>query len=291
MGGIQMAGSNGTGFEQYWAGVDEEVFAMGVSPVESEALPMPSSDQYTVYGVRFRGVGDYPLFAYVSVPSGRGPFPALFQAPGYGSVVGVPSYERRRRYVVLALCHRGQRHSDTEYQAAYPGLLTDGIDDAGSYRWRGIAADCLRGVDVLLDRPEVDPDRTSAVGGDLALMVTALRPQIRTTLVTGALLFRAAAARFEARTNYPFEEFNDYLRSHPERRGAVEETLALYDPMAFAGRVEGEALISSPGSDEIPSRALASALGARAELRVATGQGYVDRNAEEQWLWRHSSGD
>ena len=36
---------------------------------------------------------------------------------------------------------------------------------------------------------------------------------------------------------YPYQEIRDYLRMYPERRAAVEETLAYYDGINFAPRV------------------------------------------------------
>jgi cephalosporin-C deacetylase len=36
---------------------------------------------------------------------------------------------------------------------------------------------------------------------------------------------------------YPYEEINDYLRLHPERRAEVEETLAYFDGISFADRI------------------------------------------------------
>jgi len=38
-----------------------------------------------------------------------------------------------------------------------PGLLTDGIDQAASYIFRGIVADSVRGLQFLLTRRELDP--------------------------------------------------------------------------------------------------------------------------------------
>src|SRR5207244_1455461 len=79
-------------------------------------------------GVKMTSLGDYRLFAYYSVPNGAGPFPAIYHAPGYASVVQVPPYEERRRHAGLSVCARGQRLSDRPYAAAFPGLLTDHID-------------------------------------------------------------------------------------------------------------------------------------------------------------------
>ena len=73
--------------------------------------------------------------------------------------------------------HRGQRLADQPFAARYPGLLTLGIDDPATYIYRGIVADCLRGAEFLLSRPEVDTSRVGIAGDDLALITAARRPQ------------------------------------------------------------------------------------------------------------------
>lgn len=231
-------------FEAYWEGVLEEVDALSESAVEIKELPIRSNEVSTAYGVSFEGVGGYPLFAYLTVPIGDGPFPALFQAPPYGSVVAVLAYERRARFAVMALCHRGQRLSDSRYSAAYPGLLTDGLPDPASYRWREIVADCLRALDVLVARREADGGRLAAVGNDLAAVTAALRGQVRFLLLNGQMLFRDTLARLTELHAYPLQEFNDYLRGNTEDRDAVARTLSLFDPIAFAPRIGAEALVT-----------------------------------------------
>ncbi|RLT38607.1 MAG: hypothetical protein DWI57_11705 [Chloroflexi bacterium] len=137
-------------FDGYWGAVEEELADLPVA-AELTHLPLQSNEHSTVYAARLTSIGPYRLFAWFSIPNGGdGPFATVYQLPGYGSVVHVPPYELRQRYVMLALRHRGQRLSDQPYAAAYPGLLTDGIDDPTTYIYRGIVADCLRGMDFLL---------------------------------------------------------------------------------------------------------------------------------------------
>ena len=130
-------------FDAYWDAVDRELARYDPAP-ELEVQPLRTTDFATVYGVRLTSSGPYRIFGYYSQPVGEGPFPALLQTPGYGSVNHVPPYEDRRRYAVLTIMHRGQRLADQPFAAAYPGLLTLGIDDPATYVYRGVVADCLR---------------------------------------------------------------------------------------------------------------------------------------------------
>ena len=268
-------------FDSYWRRVLEEVEALRDSPVEVEELALRSNEASTAYGVRFSGIGGYPLFAYLCVPIGDGPSPALFDAPGYGSVVAVPDFERRRRYTVMALCHRGQRLSDDPYSAQYPGLLTDGLQDADGYRWREIAADCLRALDVLSARPEADTARLAVAGNDLAVITAALRPSVRFLLANGQLLFRAAPP---TGAGYPLQELDDYLRLHPRKAEDVARTVSLFDPARFAPRIEAETLVVCSEGGQRAALPFVRALGDRGELAVRSGRGHLDHAMEEEWL-------
>ncbi len=120
----------------------------------------------------------------------------MFNTPKYGSVNHVPDYNDRQRYVCLTLMHRGQRLADQPFAAAYPGLLTQGIDDPRRYVYRVIAADCIRGAEFLLCRPEVDQIAVAILGDDLALIAAARRPQFALVQAAGLMFYRMTGSRW-----------------------------------------------------------------------------------------------
>ena len=269
----------------YWAEAMAEVMSRPPRP-EVDELPIRSTDFADGYGVKLTSLGDQRLFAYYSIPKAAGPHPAIYHAPGYASVVAVPPYEERRGHAVLSLCARGQRLSDRPYAAAFPGLLTDRVDDPSEYPMRGYVADSCRGIDFLKLRSEVDPARIAVVGGDMALLAAAFRPEVRAVVVADPFL-PALAEVAPTTSAYPYEEINDYLRAHPDRRAAVEATLVLFDPLRLASRVQADVLITSPPAGPWnPGRArqLASAIGPRASVYERTGRGYLDKQHVDRWI-------
>ena len=228
-------------FDTYWAAVVAELDRTKVAP-ELELLALRSSAEVRVYAARFTSIGPYRLFAYYAVPAGAAPCGVEVRLPGYASVVGVPVGGLDRRWTgsraVLQLCHRGQRLSDRPYAAAFPGLLTDGIEDPQRYVWRGIVADACRAVDFVLTRPadEVDQADIVVTGGDLALFVAALRgSRLAGVRASPNLFYRLADALPETQA-YPLEEFNDYLRTYPDRAEQVARALSYFDPLSAARR-------------------------------------------------------
>ena len=208
----------------------------------------------------------------------------LFQAPGYGSVVGVPLYERRAAYVVMALCHRGQRLANSGYHAAYPGLLTDGLPGEDTYVWGDIVSDCITAIHILLQQPNIDASRLSISGGDLALITAALTDGVY-ALQSGGLMFADIDNRTAGNPDYPIAEFNDFKRSNPDDWDEARATLANYDPMALASGIDaGKVMLSAGASEKGYYDGLASALSGETTVRVNLGKGHLDHIAQEDWL-------
>jgi cephalosporin-C deacetylase len=286
------SGAKPSGFDSYWQTVMDELAATPAAP-EVEEIPMRSTDFATAYAVRLTSIGPYRIFAYLSIPKGDGPFPAKYFLPRYGSVVDVvpqgTANGQRNQYVTFSLAARGQRGADQPYAAGFPGLLTDGIDDVATYIYRGIVADCCRGLEYLAGRAEVDGTRIAAIGTDLALTIAALSSQVTHVVCSPALSY--GAADLASRTGaYPLEEINDYLRLHPSRREQVHHTLSYFDLRWFAPQVNATTLLMTGGdatglnADDIGL--LAQAVNGESEVYESQHSGYKDGVYSEEWLTR-----
>ncbi len=280
------------GFDAYWQSVLDELERIPAAP-EIEEIPLRSTDFATAYGIRLTSIGPYRIFGYLSIPRGSGPFPARYYLPRYGSVVDlVPqgtSNGQRRDYVTFSICARGQRRADEPYSASFPGMLTDGIDNPASYIYRGIGADCLRGLEYLGSRPEVDGSRIAAVGTDLPLITAALGQTVTHLVSTPTILFRTVDTAAQS-SAYPLEEINDYLRLHPDREAQVRETLAHFDLRCFAPRVSARTLVVS-GADGTPLDAatlepLTGAIPGQTQVYKSQFSGFKDGVFAEEWLAR-----
>jgi cephalosporin-C deacetylase len=276
--------------DRYWQDTLDTLARYPAAP-EIEPLPLRSTEFATLYGVRLTSIGPYRLYGYLSIPAGRGPFPAIYYAPKYQSVLEIipqgTANLQRSRYVVLSLAARGQRNADTPWAAMFPGLLTEGIDDADSYAFRGIVADSVRGLQFLLTRREVDAGRVVVVGNDLALMTPALTSGTTHVVAMPALFHRTLelAARTQA---YPLEEISDYLRLYPARADAVRRTLTHYELASFAPRVPASTLLmaGAPGSllDGATLKSLAAAFPGRVTVYESEQSSYKDGLYAERWM-------
>ena len=278
------------GFHEYWQETLEALARVPARP-EIDVLPLRSTPFATLYGVRLTGVGPYRLFGYLSIPTGAGPFPAIYYSPKYQSVLEIipqgTANLQRSRYITFSLAGRGQRNSDTPNAAMFPGLLTERIDSFTSYVFRDIVADSVRGLQFLLTRSELDAARVVVVGNDLALITAALTKGA-THVVTAPALFYSTAVLAPKTHAYPLEEINDYISTFPTRAEAVRETLAYYDLRAFAPRVTATTLLmaGAPGTllDRVALTPVVTALRGQVTVYESEESTYKDGLYAEQWM-------
>ena len=267
-------------FDQYWKKVEDELASIQPAAERTE-LHLRSAPEAKVYGLKLTSLDHYRIFAYFCVPSGKGPFPVIYRLPNYGSVVHIPPFEERCKYISVALCHRGQRLSDQPFAAKYPGLLTSGIDSQRNYIYRSIVADCLRVMDYLVSCDDVDSQKISLVGGDLALFTAALRDSASVLFYTPSLFYKALH-KATATQNYPLEEFNDYLRSFPESIDQISQTLAYFEPMNFASRVKSEVMLMEESEGD--ANDLAVSFARDIERSGSKHSSYKDGVVLAEWL-------
>ena len=267
-------------FDQYWKKVEDELASIQPAAERTE-LHLRSAPEAKVYGLKLTSLDHYRIFAYFCVPSGKGPFPVIYRLPNYGSVVHIPPFEERCKYISVALCHRGQRLSDQPFAAKYPGLLTSGIESKQNYIYRSIVADCLRVMDYLVSCDDVDSQKISLVGGDLALFTAALRDSASVLFYTPSLFYKALH-KATATQNYPLEEFNDYLRSFPESIDQISQTLAYFEPMNFASRVKSEVMLMEESEGD--ANDLAVSFAREIERSGSKHSSYKDGVVLAEWL-------
>lgn len=282
-------------FDAFWAGTMDELAAIPAAP-ELTMNALRSTDFATMYDLHLTSIGPYRIYGFFSVPTeGDGPFPTLVHTGGYGSVVHIASYEERQKYVTLSLRVRGKRLADQPFAAAFPGMLTTGIEDPQGYVFRGVIADCVRAVDFLLARPEVDAGKIALHGDDIAIITAALRPQID-ALYASPSLFYGAAALAPTTGGYPLEELNEYAQTYPDQADAMWNTLSYFDPIHFAPQVQATTVLVTGNEKDLYSpdviAPLAEAFSAPPEQRVSAHSSYKDGVAQATWLAnRYGLGD
>ena len=269
-------------FDAFWNEVLRQ--AAGI-PLDPEMVPDPlrTSDDVEVFQVFYTSLDRVRIAAWYCRPTRRtGRHPAILFLPGYQMDPPIPKEWARKGYCALSVAPRGKLRSLSQFNPGYPNLLTHNIVDRHTYAYRGFYVDTWRGVDGLLSRPEVDPERIgvtgSSQGGGLTITTAAMRPEIRAA-AAGAPYLCGYLDAIELTHTYPYEEINDYLRLHPEHRRAVEETVAYFDGISFADRIACPIIVNIGREDNVcppeTGYALFNRIGARdKQLYAYDGHGH-----------------
>ena len=219
-------------------------------PLEPEVVhdPLRSSEAIDVYEVFFTSLDRVRIAGWYALPKQRaGRLPGLLQVPGYNMEPPIPKVWARKNYAALSVAPRGKLRSNRQFNPGYPGLLTYGMVDRNTYSYRGFYMDACRAVEFLLSREEVDGDRIGVTGhsqgGGLTVSTAALRPEIKAA-AAGAPYLCGYMDAIELTDAYPYQEIADYLRMNPGSREQVENTLAYFDGINLAHRINCPIIVS-----------------------------------------------
>ena len=159
------------------------------------------TEKQNVYLVEMRSLGNALIRGWYRVPVKPGRYPAIMHVPGYSSAE-VPSYINYGDDIIgFALNIRGHGNSKDDVNPGFPGYILTNLGDKEKYIYRGAYMDCVRGIDFLCSRPEVDVSRIAVEGASQG----------------GALTFATAALAADriavCAPQVPFlSDFRDYFR-------------------------------------------------------------------------------
>jgi len=234
---------NSTDLKAFWETVRQELDEVPIDAeaelVEPEPVPLTRTFRLTLTGldgVKFRAMLTLP-----SVGADAGPLPVAVFTPGYGgdtahaALVGL-CYDKR--LALLTVYPRGQGESKQYWQVP-DGLtkLTTGLDDPGNHYYRAAYADCMRGIDYICTREEIDPDRIGVIGmsqgGGLTLATASLDPRVKCAVAHEPFLCNYPVA-VETATTGPYLELINHFEANPGSRDQALDTLAWFDPLNLA---------------------------------------------------------
>jgi cephalosporin-C deacetylase len=241
-------------FDQFWQGTFQEAAGIPLAAelAAVEDYPVPDLRLSRVFytgwaGSRICGWWLVPPDYTLGARDGRRPAMVFYH--GYGGSKGPADTYLAwalQGYCVFAVDTRGQSGESTDPKV-YPGghatgFMTQGVLDPQHYYYRGAYVDCVRALDFVCSRPEVDPGRIGITGGSqgggLTLAVAALdplrRPRVAMADVPYLCHFRRAV---EVAAQPPYTEIAAYCRTWPGRVEQVFRTLSYFDGMNLAGRI------------------------------------------------------
>ena len=242
-------------FSRFWAGTIETLAKTGINARTTDA-PEQSAREFDTQQVVMDSFEGRRIRAWYSVPKDAPPgrkLPGVLAVPGYGGLKEIPTQLVLHGFAVLTLYPRGQGESIPEWQLEHGTKLTYHLEDKDKYYYRGAYMDCLRGLDFLSSRQEVDPDRlgmwSRSQGGGFTLATAGLDSRLKAAVAEEPFLCNYPIAADLA--SKPYCELRDYLSEHPEQRETALNTLAYFDCLNLADRIRCPMLVDIGMADEI----------------------------------------
>jgi len=202
-------------FKDFWDKTKKELTGVKPKYVVKKSVEY-STNTIDVYEVEMRSLDSVRVRGWYSAPKKEGRFPALIRMIGYsGSNMPVTDIED---FAVLSFNIRGHGNSKDDVNPGFPQYITSGIENKEQYIYRGAYMDCVRAVDFICSRAEVDSNRIGVYGGSqggaLSIATAALDKRIK--VCAPHVPFLSNFRYYFQINNFPREIFENYLKNTPD---------------------------------------------------------------------------
>lgn len=150
-------------FAAFWAQRKQALAA--IDPAFKVTPTDRSNADLDVYLLEMRSLGNIRIRGWYTVPKRPGPHPAILSVPGYN--VNMQPFMQRKNVATLSLNPRGHGNSKIDLDPQGQELMFIGFvpGKPEGYFYTGAYMDCVRAVDFLVSRPEIDRTRIGVEGG------------------------------------------------------------------------------------------------------------------------------
>ncbi|WP_165972095.1 acetylxylan esterase [Paenibacillus piri] len=246
-------------FDEFWNNAKAD---SKQAPLNAKAEPVNDHPltSIRIYDVVFDGMDGTPIHGWYVVPAGDhapGSLPVIVKYHGYNGNRGNPHellHWASMGMAAFAIDARGQGGL-TPVGAVFPqgsvsGWMTLGLLNPAEYYYRLVYIDCIRALDFVCGRQEVDASRIAVYGGSqgggLALAAAGLdeRPKLAMPYYPFLCHFRRAV---EIHNSGPYAEIKNWFRRFdPEhlQEERVYRTLSYFDGINMASRVRARTLMA-----------------------------------------------
>jgi cephalosporin-C deacetylase len=234
--------------DSFWQATIEELARYDIN-ASLEELPEQTHREFTTYDVVLHSFQNQRIRGWYSVPNDPplgGRLPAVLAVPGYAGNKTIPVHLPLAGFAVLTLFPRGQGESLQEWQVDHGTKLTYNLGNRDKYYYRLAYMDCLRGLDFLSARAEVDESRigmwSRSQGGGFTLATAALDSRLRVAVAEEPFLCNYPES--VNLTTSPYVELHDYIAKNPDKRESALDMLAYFDTLNLVDKIQCPTLVN-----------------------------------------------
>jgi cephalosporin-C deacetylase-like acetyl esterase len=221
-------------FDTFWQKASSE---LGSIDPEFKAILQNQESNLNIdlYFVEMQSLDNIKVTGWLEVPKKRGKYPALLRVPGYTS--NMKPTLKYDDMVILSFNPRGHGDSD---EGPFSGeeLWVRGLDDKETYFYRGAYMDCLRALDFLAEREEVDTDNIAvwggSQGGGFSFMIAAMDDRV--DYCVADIPWLCDWVKYFKTTHW--QEIDEWMYQKSQRNWAsMLSTLGYFDTMNMAEKI------------------------------------------------------
>jgi len=274
-------------FDTFWDRSLAELARVN-SDFKVEAKPEQAKDGVDLFEVSMRSFGDVRVRGWLEVPRTTGPHPVVIRVPGYG---GNMKPIGRRDTVVFSFNPRAHGNSQQDVSGRPRDYWIRGLDDKNEYFYRGAYLDCIRAVDFVCSRKNVDQQRIAiwggSQGGGFAFATAALDARI--DLCVADIPFLCDWHNYFKLTEWP--EINEWIEADENRTwDTTLRTMSYFDTLNLCGRIKCTTIMGIGLQDRVcpPSTSFAAfnRVSGRKVFRIYANRGHGLGNEHLLWAWK-----
>lgn len=246
-------------FADFWQTTLSEARRAALDP-RLEGVDYPIRE-VSVYRASWTGLRNRVIAWYLTPPHANGKLPAIIFYHGYSGSKEPPYAYMQwviQGYAVLAVDVRrqsGESSDTTPYSTGhYRGWMTKGVLNKDEYFYRGAYVDCMRAIDFLATRDEIDMSFVALTGasqGGALTMSTAALDDRPVAAMPDVPFLCDFPRSLEITPNGPYPELVDFIKKYPQHHDRVMQTLSYFDLVNHAPNLKCPTLMSIGLWDDI----------------------------------------
>lgn len=222
-------------FDSFWEKAIEELNQIApkykITPVKRG-----KNSKTKLYEVEMKSIGNLTVKGWLEVPKKRGKYPALLRVNGYTE--NLQPIDKYDDLIVFSFNTRDHGNSDNTGPREYD-MWVRNMHDKNSYYYKGLFIDCIRAMDYLYSRKDVDTSRIAiwggSQGGGLAFSTAAL--DSRVSLCIADIPFLCDLKGYYEMTHW--DEVDRWFEKHPEQTWTtLMETMSYFETINMAHRIK-----------------------------------------------------
>jgi cephalosporin-C deacetylase-like acetyl esterase len=235
-------------FDAFWDAGKKELAKVPID-AKLERVAKQSDARVDCYKISLANVGGKRVHGWLSVPKGKGPFPAILTVPGAGIYPIGP--DKGHAYLGalsmnIIIHDLPVDEAQSFYQKQAAGALKNyrdiGVDDKDKSYYRAVILGCLRCNDYLTSRSDYNGKDLAVTGGSqggaLTLILSGLDPRVKLAAPNVAAMCDHSGAAHGRVSGWP----HWLNRAGKDRFDKVHKTSAYFDAVNFARKFKGKSV-------------------------------------------------